>query len=288
MIWEQSGLDFMYPAIIVLMAMTFLLRGLCRLSKTAPEQLIGVKPNVRPFESREEYLAARMEMDLELFLDRARLTPPGITRPEKTPPHVDLDAIRKKSEVAKASDLVTPEIMKHLGTPWSAPGGTGGSAGSNPEALRGISSIQLPSGEFLIKNILQNYTNALEMGIEAKKSRFEISQGVRVKTDCWYRLRSTGELMRLREHYSILGPALFQMEGKCYTGHFCDVDIAIPRAGESWAYKKCVVHPGVHASSMTHLVTENDQRAVDLCGDIWKNYTICGCVEPFEYGKGKV
>ncbi len=304
MTWEQSGLDFIYPAVIVILAMVFLLRGLCRLAKTAPERLIGVKPSVRAFETWEEYRVARVEMDLEQFLDCARITPPSITRYK---PHADIACIR--AGIAKASDLVTPSILGALGSPrivigpgmpsigpgggrgghaGSTPEGSDGHAGTTPVDLRGV----LTTPPLSINDVIQRPSNSLAGASETRKHSGDIEtiNGLKIKIGCGYRLRETGELMRLRLFDPYLGNALFDRVGtRCYSGYLSssEMEVAIPWAGEFWTYKKCQAHPGISSSSIVHQVSETDQKTVDLCSGIWKDYALCGCVEPFGYGKGK-
>lgn len=285
MILEQGGSipDFYYPVGIVLLAMAFLLRGLCRLSKTDPERLIGVKPSVTPFETREEFLKARVEMNLEDFLDKAWITPPCITHTKQC---IDIQNLRKKAEPALPDDMASPWIIKDL-----LPGGCGGSAlppggaaGYTPQDLRGVATTDM-SGAILFNanNIIEKFSKALEKEIAVNKPEpvFEISHGVRVKTGCWYRLRETGELMRLHGYDSIRDRALFDLGGFLrYAGPFSNVELALPKEGEAWTLKPCSEHyPAVLQRSFVMPFTFSEA---------WEREILCGCLEPLEFGKGKI
>ncbi len=85
-------MNVLMPAGMTIAAVMALLRWLGAAARISPEAMIGLKPQIRPFETREEFLKARMEMDLEDFLDRANVTPGtlkyGVVTP--LPPIFDL------------------------------------------------------------------------------------------------------------------------------------------------------------------------------------------------------
>ena len=87
--FDQAGLvwEIIIPGILVVISMMTLCRWLANVSGASPEQLIGVTPKIRPFESRAEFEKARMEMDLDEFLERVHVTPISIKggRPEVRP-----------------------------------------------------------------------------------------------------------------------------------------------------------------------------------------------------------
>jgi hypothetical protein len=72
--------EVLIPAGMVIAAMMMLLRWLGAGANISPEAMIGVKPSPRPFETRAEFLKARMDMDLEEFLERARITSEELKR----------------------------------------------------------------------------------------------------------------------------------------------------------------------------------------------------------------
>ncbi len=118
-------MNVLMPAGMTIAAVMALLRWLGAAARISPEAMIGLKPQIRPFETREEFLKARMEMDLEDFLDRASVTPSelkcGAVTPSST---VDLAASVMKffespamgGAGSPAPDVILPKVGRYYRT----------------------------------------------------------------------------------------------------------------------------------------------------------------------------
>jgi hypothetical protein len=179
-----------------------------------------------PFASRQEYLAAAAEMDLELFLERARLTPPSVI---------------ERRVALEAKDFVWTEAKKPSGD--SGPVGPVGAPG--------------------------------EIG----------PRGV----GAWYRVKRSGKLVCLLQSQMKYGFGLYATgpsESVAY--HESDLEIAIPRMGESW-WKSLCNNPhnysGDESLGWTYwsIVYRVNASPVSPAAEAAR----CGCLVPVNFGKAE-
>lgn len=257
MIADQH-LDYLFPAICVVILVALLIRALCTFTKTSPESLIGISPRIRPFETREEYLKARLEMDLETFLERASVTPTHVKG--KTEGLADREPGRVDVTIKKVSGAGFRPPADIQGFPGYVYG-AGGSAGSSVTGMAG--GIRGDAGHPGAAGI---------PGIGGE------CDGIHIKVGAWYRTKRTGELLHLSEHRGNIG----WFNGKDGIGRYAfyrDVELAIPRCGESWEMKPCAMH----GETACKFIQTNRDRIVT---EFLKASLLCGCLVPYEFGLG--
>lgn len=285
---STPSLLFLSAAWIVWVAFMFCL-AIARVAKTKPEQAPTHVGGILPFKSREEFLKARMEMDLGEFLDRAYVTPKEITR-------------WKRPEIITAQGPVLPspngrvpkdiagiagsaQIGQQLG--WGSPGGCGG--------FPSVGGVGGAAGTMFQGSGTPKFIDVTYNVISDKFSSGQL-QGPYVaaplltaplKEGCWYRRKCNGELVRCQRSFITAGYFITKA-GIIVPCHDHEVKIAIPRAGETWTMNPCNEHLGGPHSPNNYTVQSFHPAIQAGVSDIWEKFTLCGCSVPFEFGHGKI
>lgn len=223
----------------------------------------------KPFATREEFLKARVEMDLGEFLDRCDVTPDAlkVTLIKAVKP-VDLDVVDLNKVVERAGGAIRAS-WAHDGSGVVRTGvGGAGTVGGNlgyPSSAIGVgfpSIIGSGGSGGLYGNVVQ--------------ARVPLVPG------CWYRRKSTGELlvlMRTTRDDGVVGSFLGKT-GNTFIYHD-EVDLAAPRAGEAWMFKVCQAHVAARGSFEVYVATPHSSG-------FYEELTRCGCHVPANFGFGKI
>lgn len=163
------------------------------------------------------------------------------------------------------------------------------------EVIRKKKSVIEDSNElFQVANsLIDKVSNSWSQMIELKKMEIVSLDQKDLKVGCWYRDKSSGELIRLGK----LAGSIAQFTGRCSNHNYgipsSLIEFAIPKAGEWWDKKLCAqshCRPGVrfvvgrqqwrHCDNDYAFCKENLSEERAACE--------CGCLVPFNFGKGEI
>lgn len=251
-------------ALIVVWAVALILSRLLRKA--------GIPP-AEPFKSRQEYLAAALEMDLDLFLERASVTPRNVILKPK--PGFEINCGNKGCP-CQPSDVPKPELINPEPPFWDV----------SVTALGVIGGAGVAAGAFGAYGGMAAQRKAM--------GSFQAYPATRPRVGAYFRVRSTGALVRALLPLLPSGVGLYATNDrpeKVFGED--DLEFAYPHKGEWWAKKPCLK---MHAIAKTIAwSTEPKVWAYTVSkGDLvygcpwWPDAQAaeCGCLEPVNFGKG--
>lgn len=305
----------------ILFVSTLLLGLICKLAKMAPESLVGVKALPTPFASRKEYLTAALEMDLDEFLKRAHVTPTHIkySCPEQKVARENL--ARLKWRLERDGDLKfghggmtedhLPDIKQTVTPDIQGPNEVSQVVNNVIDKFsrglgnfRELNELRAQAFDHLSKaEVLKRGFGPCPVGAQGMTGLVGIpgvpggigciSPDTRMvgifprKQGCWYRSHDGDRLIMLvRFLNDNTGSFLDRVNSFgefTATYLWSEVELALPRLGEKWRWRPCSEH-GVVYEAVTFVVTPE----TPLQDSSSNKYVLCGCLVPFEFGKGKI
>jgi hypothetical protein len=277
--WLLSRTDGMVMLITVLG--TILFAGLLLLKGLRKQIRIST---ARPFTSRAEYLEAALEMDLDVFLARARITPRSVIQKVKYEMDVKLEAYR-------AAGLISPLF------PAESPGLPADATKIGGKILE-FKQQQLESwgtGEIftVINDLINKFSRGLEEVVALKKiepitnslpgqpeSSAPQSTAKRAK---WFRSKDgDGKLFCLQEARSN-GCSAYQDSAGPVNVIDAHLEPAYPKGGEWWRWTQYDVE-GLRAKDLLPFRWCDDK--VD--NSVHASKVRDGLLEPVNFGRGQV